>query len=170
MYKRKRVLVALDGSSSAEAVVRFLLEIAGPLDMTLLLLCVVEPIQPAVADGAVVIDDFAVRRRDAEEYLATLAAALRAQGISVTWSVRRGRAAEEILAAARESDVDMVAMATHGRSGLGRLLFGSVAEAVLRQAPVPVFMIRQPSEPATTAAPSPAAAGRGGQPRERSAR
>jgi len=170
MYKRKRVLVALDGSSSAEAVVRFLLEIAGPLDMTLLLLCVVEPIPPAAADGAVVVDDFAARRRDAEEYLAPLAAALRAQGISVTWSVRRGRATEEILAAACESDVDLIAMATHGRTGLGRLLFGSVAEAVLRQAPVPVFMIRQPSEVTTAAAPSPVSPGRGGQPMERSAR
>src|SRR5205807_1955958 len=99
-----------------------------------------------------------------------VAAALRAQGISVTWSVRRGRATEEILAAACESDVDLIAMATHGRTGLGRLLFGSVAEAVLRQAPVPVFMIRQPSEVTTAAAPSPVSPGRGGQPMERSAR
>ena len=134
--------------------------------MTLLLLCVVEPIPPAAADGAVVVDDFAARRRDAEEYLAPLAAALRAQGISVTWSVRRGRATEEILAAACESDVDLIAMATHGRTGLGRLLFGSVAEAVLRQAPVPVFMIRQPSE-VTTALRAPLAVGDAGATRWR---
>jgi nucleotide-binding universal stress UspA family protein len=149
MYRRKRVLVALDGSSSAEAVVRFLLEIAGPLDMTLMLLRVLEPISPAVADGVVVIDDLGGRQRDAEEYLAPVAAALRARGISVTWAVRHGHPADEILAAADESNVDLIAMATHGRTGLGRLLFGSVAEAVLRRAPVPVFMIRQPSEVGT---------------------
>jgi universal stress protein A len=152
VYNRKRVLVALDGSSSAEAVLRFLLEIAGPLDMTLLLLSVLEPIPPALADRAMVFDDIERRRRDAEEYLAPLAATLRARGISVTSSVRCGRPADEIVAAARENNADLIAMATHGRTGLGRLLFGSVAEAVLRKAPVPVFMIRQPSEAATTTA------------------
>jgi nucleotide-binding universal stress UspA family protein len=55
-----------------------------------------------------------------------------------------GRSADEILAAAQESGADIIAMATHGRTGVGRLLFGSVAEAVLRRASVPVFMIREP--------------------------
>jgi nucleotide-binding universal stress UspA family protein len=146
MYSHRRVLVALDGSPMAEAVLRFLLEIAGPLDMTVVLIRVLEPIPPMVIEGVrhLVLEDVASRRRDAEEYLAPIAAALRAQGVDVSWQVRRGRAAEEILAAAAESNVDLIAMATHGRTGLGRLLFGSVAEAVLRQAPVPVFMIRQP--------------------------
>jgi nucleotide-binding universal stress UspA family protein len=153
MYRRKRVLVALDGSSSADALLRFLLEIAGPLDMTLQLLHVLEPVSPAAAEGVVVTDDLETRRRAAEEYLAPLAAALRSQGITVMWSVRRGPAAEEILAAAAEGDADLIAMATHGRTGLGRLLFGSVTESVLRRSPVPVFMIRQPSEVTATPAP-----------------
>ena len=146
MYSHKRVLVALDGSPSAEAVLRFLIEIAGPLDMTVALLRVLEPVPPSVIEGSrhVVLDDVEGRRRDAEEYLAPLAAALRAQGIDVSWQVRRGRPEEEILAAAREGQADLIAMATHGRTGLGRLLFGSVAEGVLRHASVPVFMIRQP--------------------------
>lgn len=146
MYSHRRVLVALDGSPTAEAVLRFLLEIAGPLDMTVVLIRVLEPIPPMVIEGVrhLVLEDVGSRRRDAEEYLAPIAAALRARGVDVSWQVRRGRAAEEILAAAAESNVDLIAMATHGRTGLGRLLFGSVAEAVLRQAPVPVFMIRQP--------------------------
>jgi nucleotide-binding universal stress UspA family protein len=57
--------------------------------------------------------------------------------------VRRGEPAGEILAAAREAKADLIAMTTHGRSGFGRLLFGSVAEAVLRQSEVPVFLMRQ---------------------------
>ena len=151
MYSHRRVLVALDGSSAAEAVLRFLLEIAGPLDMTVLLMRVLEPIAPRV-EGVrrVMLEDVASRRRDAEEYLAPIAAALRAQGVDVSWQVRRGYPHEEILAAAAESKVDLIAMATHGRTGIGRLLFGSVAEAVLRQAPVPVFMIRQPEGVTTT--------------------
>jgi nucleotide-binding universal stress UspA family protein len=154
MYSHKRVLVALDGSPSAEAVLRFLLEIAGPLDMAVVLLRVLEPVAPVVIEASrhVVVEDVEGRRRDAEEYLAPIAAALRAKGIDVSWQVRRGRPTEEILAAAREGHVDLIAMATHGRTGLGRLLFGSVAEGVLRHAPVPVFLIRQPD--AAVAAPA----------------
>jgi len=144
MYSRKRVLVALDGSTACEAVLRFLMEIAGPLDMTVLLLRVLEPMPAQVANATVVIDDFEARRREAEEYLAPISAALRSQGVETAWAIRRGRPAEEILASTRESGANLIAMATHGRTGLGRLLFGSVAEAVLRHAPVPVFMIREP--------------------------
>lgn len=143
MYKH--VLVPLDGSPVAEAVLPFLLEIAGPLDMSVVLLRVNEPIPPAVVEASrhVVIDDVEGRRRDALEYLGALAISLRARGIDVDTVVRRGEPATEILAAAREAKADLIAMTTHGRTGLGRLLFGSVAEAVLRRAEVPVFLLRQ---------------------------
>jgi len=144
MYSHKRVLVALDGSTACETVLRFLMEIAGPLQMTVLLTHVLEPMPASVINGTVIIDDFEARRREAEEYLAPISAALRSQGVDTAWAIRRGRPAEEILAAARESGANLIAMATHGRTGLGRLLFGSVAEEVLRHAPVPVFMIRAP--------------------------
>ena len=144
MYRHKRVLVALDGSTAGEAVLRFLMEMAGPLDMTVLLLHVLEPMPAQVTDSTVVFDDVEARRHEAEEYLAPISAALRSQGVDTAWAIRRGRPATEILASARESGANLIAMATHGRTGLGRLLFGSVAEAVLRHAPVPVFMIREP--------------------------
>jgi nucleotide-binding universal stress UspA family protein len=148
------VLVALDGSPSAEAVLGFLLDIAGPLDMRVLLLRVLEPVSTMAIEGTTsfTVDDLEMRRYDAAEYLAPLAARLRAQGVDATCQVQRGRPAEQILAAARASHADLIAMATHGRTGLGRLLFGSVAEEVLRHAPVPVFMIRQPD--AVDAAPA----------------
>ena len=155
MYRHKRVLVALDGSPSAEAVLNFLLDIAEPLEMTVVLLRVLEPISPMAIEGTTNFtsgDNIEMCHYDAEEYLAPLAARLRGQGVAATCQVRRGRPAEQILAAARESQVDLIAMATHGRTGLGRLLFGSVAEEVLRHAPVPVFMIRQPD--AVEAAPA----------------
>jgi nucleotide-binding universal stress UspA family protein len=143
MYSHKRVLVALDGSTEGEAVLRFLMEIAGPLDMTIMLLHVLEPITPQAGDGMVILDDIEARRHEAEEYLAPISAALRSQGVNTSWAIRRGQPAHEILAAASESGADLIAMATHGRTGVGRLLFGSVAEAVLRHASVPVFMIRE---------------------------
>jgi len=146
VYSHKRVLVALDGSPSAEAVLRFVLDIAGPLDMTVQLLRVLEPVPTLAVEGTIVsgFDDLELRRHEAAEYLTSLVGQLRAKGVTATCEVREGRAATEILAAARASKADLIAMATHGRTGLGRLLFGSVAEEVLRQASIPVFMIRQP--------------------------
>ncbi|HEU5323473.1 MAG TPA: universal stress protein [Methylomirabilota bacterium] len=143
MYKR--TVVPLDGSETAEGILPFLLEIAGPLDISLVLLRVLEPIPPSVMEGSrhVLVDDVEARRQEAEDYLAPIAVALRARGVDVTTEVRYGRPAVEILDAARATGADLIAMSTHGRSGLGRLLFGSVAEAVLRQAEVPVFLMRQ---------------------------
>ena len=143
MYRR--AIVPLDGSPVAEAIIPFILEIAGPLDMEVVLLRVVQPQAPIVTEGSrhVKVEDVAGRMTDAREYLAPLAVELRGKGVRTTTEVRRApEVPEEILAAARETGADLIAMSTHGRSGLGRLLFGSVAEAVLRHAPVPVFLMR----------------------------
>jgi nucleotide-binding universal stress UspA family protein len=143
MYKR--ALVPLDGSMIAEAIVPFILEIAGPLDMEVALLRVVVPAPPLVVEGSThaVFEDVDKLRDEADDYLASVAAALRARGVRVTTHVRSGDAVGEILAGAREAGADLIAMTTHGRGGLGRLLFGAIAEAVLRQAEMPVFLMRQ---------------------------
>jgi nucleotide-binding universal stress UspA family protein len=143
MYRR--ALVPLDGSMIAEAIVPFILEIAGPLDMEVALLRVILPTPPVMVEGggAMVVDDVEQLRARAEEYLASVATGLRARGVRATTQVRFGNAVGEILAGAREAEADLIAMTTHGRGGLGRLLFGSVAEAVLRQAEIPVFLMRQ---------------------------
>lgn len=142
MYKR--ALVPLDGSPIAEAIIPFILEIAGPLDMEVVLLRVVEPIPPIALEGSrhIEVEDVELRRTDAEEYLAPIAAELRNKGVRVERRVRRGNAVDQIVAAAREAGADLIAMSTHGRGGLGRLVFGSVAQAVLRRAEVPVFLMR----------------------------
>ncbi len=142
MYKR--ALIPLDGSMVAESILPFILEVAGPLDMEVALLRVLVPVPPMTVEGMqVVIEDAGRLRAEAEEYLASIAAELRAKGVRVTTAVRRGEPVAEILAGAREADADLIAMTTHGRSGLSRLLFGSVAAAVLSHAEVPVFLMRQ---------------------------
>jgi nucleotide-binding universal stress UspA family protein len=143
MYKR--AVVPLDGSMVAETIIPFILGIAGPLDLEVVLLRVVSPTSSWKASDSSrgAAEDFETRRTDAEEYLAALTAELRAQGLRFQTVVRAGDAAGEIVAAARVADADLIAMTTHGRSGLSRVLFGSVAEAVLRQATIPVFMLRQ---------------------------
>jgi nucleotide-binding universal stress UspA family protein len=140
MYKR--ALIPLDGSAVAESIVPFILEIAGPLDMEVTLVRVLVP-TPLAVEGAVVFDDVEKLRADAEAYLAGVAAELRGKGVRVTTTVRQGEPVDQILAVARDADADLIAMTTHGRSGLSRLLFGSIAAAVLVRAEVPVFMMRQ---------------------------
>jgi nucleotide-binding universal stress UspA family protein len=140
----KRAVVALDGSPVAKAIIPFILEIAGPLDMEVVLVRVNRPIPPEVIEGSrhVIVEDPETSRVAAEEYLASVEGELLNKGIRVRSQVRRGQPAEEIVLAARETGADLIAMTTHGRSGLGRLLFGSVAEAVLRESRLPVFLMR----------------------------
>lgn len=77
-----------------------------------------------------------------EAALSAEQAQLRDAGYAVSVSVRFGDPAEEIIAYARDNDIDLVAMATHGRTGLRHLLMGSVAEQVLRRLAVPVMLVR----------------------------
>lgn len=140
----RRVLVPLDGSRLAEGIIPFILDIAGPLDMDIVLLRVVSPVVPQMGDATsqIIRDHMAARMAEARDYLAAIAADLLGRGIHVQTRVRGGAPMTEILAAAREVSVDLIAMSTHGRSGFSRLLFGSVAEAVLRQGEFPVFLMR----------------------------
>ena len=112
-----------------------------------------QPIPPQALEGTghVVLDDVPARLREAREYLAPVAADLRGRGVRVTTEARHGDPVKELVAAARDAGADLIAMTTHGRSGVGRLLFGSVAEAVLRQANVPVLMMRLTGPPVPSA-------------------
>jgi nucleotide-binding universal stress UspA family protein len=141
----KRALIPLDGSVVAEGVVPFTLEVAGPLGLDVTLLRVVVPGPPpsVVEAGPIVIDHTEELCAEAESYLEPIAAQLRAGGVRATIEVRCGDPVAEILAGARETRADLIIMTTHGRTGLKRLLFGSVAEAMLRQTVVPVFLLRQ---------------------------
>jgi len=140
----RRVLVALDGSPAAETILPFVLGFAGPLGLDVTLLRVNVPVRPTIVEGTALamLEDPETDQIDAEEYLAPLAVDLRRRGLRVTTRVRSGPAAEEILKAASESKVDLIAMTTHGRSGLERLILGSVAESVLRTTTLPVLLMR----------------------------
>jgi universal stress protein A len=64
--------------------------------------------------------------------------------VNISREVRQGQSAEEIVRLATERKADLIVMGTHGRTGLARLLAGSVAESVLRTAPCPVLAVRTP--------------------------
>ena len=84
-------------------------------------------------------------------YLAELAARLSAKGLEATTAIREGSPIDVILHHARETGCGLIAMSTHGRSGIGRLVLGSVAESVLRATAVPILLWKapdlRPSEP-----------------------
>jgi nucleotide-binding universal stress UspA family protein len=130
MYER--VLVPVDGSETAEAILPFAEKVAGPLDAEVILLHVL-----ADAKGGFAFPN----RVQAVEHLNSLAERLADKGIRVRTGIRFGPPPKAILAAADKWNVDLIAMATHGWSGLRRLVLGSVAETVLRAARVPVLMV-----------------------------
>jgi nucleotide-binding universal stress UspA family protein len=151
----KRVLVPVDGSALSAAILPFIAQIAGPLGSEIVLLRVVPAFLPEGAEGSrhVVIDELLARLAEAKGYLDGVAEGLAGQGVRVRVEVRRGDPVFQIAAVARELDADLIAMTTHGRSGLDRLLFGSVAGAVLRRAKIPVFLMRLTKEPASDHVP-----------------
>jgi nucleotide-binding universal stress UspA family protein len=147
MYKR--ILVPLDGSEVAETILPFAVQVAGPLDAEVVLFRVIEPISPVevvASAGVVAPDTFTLRDMDAKRYLSDVERRLSKKGLRVRTRVALGGPpAEAILAAVQAINADLIAMTTHGRSGLGRALFGSVAESVLRASAVPVLLVRTPA-------------------------
>lgn len=85
------------------------------------------------------------QRRWAEDTLRARAAAAEKAGVTARFVRRVGTPFEQIIAAADEEKADMIVIGTHGRSGLNRLLMGSVAERVVRLAPCPVLTVRPPN-------------------------
>jgi nucleotide-binding universal stress UspA family protein len=139
MENAERILVPLDGSRCAENIIPKVEELAIERKEGICLLRVVSAhtfpgVDPTEAEVKVV--------REAEEYLESLRERFKAKGFDADTHVRYGDDVEEILDHAIRKDIDMIAMSTHGRRGVKRLLFGSVAEKVLRHTPKPVFLIR----------------------------
>ena len=126
-------VVGLDGSSRAEAVLESLLPLARLLGATLHLLHVGDSESNAAIRG----------------YLKKVALRCSSLGVPVTTAVRAGPASPGILRYAADVRAGIVALATHGRTGLERLLLGSVAEQVLRNGTCPVLLRRTVEESAT---------------------
>ncbi|HEU5434144.1 MAG TPA: universal stress protein, partial [Thermomicrobiales bacterium] len=140
----QRIVAALDGSKIAEQTLPPATELARRLGVPLLLLRVADltwlrlGMNDAALAYAALDSEVEEERRQAEAYLAAIAARLAAAGLMVTTDVRSGFAARQIVAAVQPGD--MLVLASHGRSGLGRLLLGSVAEKVTREASVPALL------------------------------
>lgn len=152
----KNILVPLDGSETAELVLDTARELAKGLSAHLTLVRVVDiaaltrSIIPASNDmGAItqeiqeIIDDtISAELKEAEDYLNALGEKCHADGIEASTQVRQGVAGEELLEAIEEEHIDVAAIATHGRSGISRTIFGSVADQLIRESGKPVLVIK----------------------------
>jgi nucleotide-binding universal stress UspA family protein len=140
----KRMLVALDGSETAEDVLGDASELARTIGATLHLVRVKRPWPRLTYHPE---DAFPIPEEDPQPYLEGMADGMAAKGILTLPEVRQGETAEEILALAKETNAGLICLTTHGRSGLSRSLLGSVAESVLRNAPCPVLLRRVAAVP-----------------------
>lgn len=139
-----RLLVPLDGSRVSEQVLPFAQLLARTMKIGVELLGVIDLSEAGAhqaSDRALYLEPLITRaEQSAREYLERMGRRL--SGVQVTISVARGKPAEAIIDRAAELAGALIAMATHGRSGLNRWLLGSVAEKVLRGTASPLFLIR----------------------------
>jgi nucleotide-binding universal stress UspA family protein len=133
------VVIATDGSGSADRAVGVALDLAEQFDAAVHALYVVDTEEVESSPGDLGEEMRAALLERGEE--ATAAVAERAGDVST--AVREGRPAAEIIEYAREVDADLIATGTRGRHGEHRLLIGSVAERVVRTAPMPVLTVRR---------------------------
>lgn len=153
MYER--ILVALDGTPAAERVLPHVEALAAAFSSHITLLRATISPEMIVAlesagDASVgqvppVMDPEPVVEADqetAEAYLGRMADALRQRNVHVEVETPEGAANTVIVERAVELDAGLIIMTTHGRGGLGRLVFGSTADSVMRHAPCPVLLVR----------------------------
>lgn len=133
----KKILVPLDGSAQSAGVLPLVKDLAKRYRARVILFHAVE-LYPVASDYPIPV--LPPGKKEAARILAPLQKRL--PGIQVRIRTALGPPALEILEAARKEKADLIAMATHGRSGLTRLALGSVAEEVLRHAPCPVLLKR----------------------------
>ena len=142
-----RILVPLDGSENAKAIIPYIEELALGLKAEVLLLQAVpkgyQVLSGYVASTAEVVDSDMLMARD---HLNKVATQLEEKGVSIKTEVKmindETHAAEEIIDFASQIQAGLVAISTHGRSGIRRWAFGSVAERVLREGDTPLLLVR----------------------------
>jgi nucleotide-binding universal stress UspA family protein len=145
-----KILVCLDGSDLAELILPYATEQARRFGSELVLLQVVPSARTVAAAGSGASSP--TTETDSEEtgkveskaktYLANVAQSLQQTGLNVQWLILKGTAGDVIVSCAVSNDIDLIAIATHGRSGLKRTVFGSVADYVLRESGLPILLIK----------------------------
>ncbi|MFC1915461.1 universal stress protein [Chloroflexota bacterium] len=154
MYER--ILVPLDGSKVGESalvhVEELVSKMAPKVKTEVILFQVISSLTHYVIAGEASTQvpytekELGQIKERAKGYLNKAGEGLRSKGAIVKTKVATGKATEEIVKAADEVKASLIAMSTHGRSGLSRLTFGSITDKVLRTGTVPILVVRAPKE------------------------
>ena len=142
----QKILVPLDGSKRAEAILPHIEELALRYQADVIFLVVIEPL--FIGDTSIyknpLFDQQNLQRQTQQmtQYLATQQEAFQQKGLSVRTFIRYGRVVDEILGAAQAENVDLIALTSHGHTGLSRVFYGSVAAALLHRIDRPLLLIR----------------------------
>lgn len=147
MYKN--IFVPLDGSEFAEVALDHAIGLAQKFDATVTIMRVVHPMVHYIGDATnmydaqVMVANYEREKSMTQTYLEEKEQLLKNRSVAVDTAMSEGvPISEKIFETAEASSADLIVMSTHGRSGFRRLLFGSVAEDVLRQSEIPVLLIR----------------------------
>ena len=145
MYKK--IVVPLDGSQVAECVIPHIEAIAGKSATKVELVTVVEPLdiptrgQIAISDDEIKqIDDEG--KNEATKYLRQVSSRIAKAGVNADTVILSGKPADSLVRYAVNNGADLIIMATHGRSGISKIFWGSVAEKILRATDIPVLLIK----------------------------
>jgi nucleotide-binding universal stress UspA family protein len=146
MAKIRRILHPTDFSTASRAALDRAVGLARESHAELLLLHVMAPVMPVVGEGYIPPQTYeaieAAARKSAQKKIEALAARARKASVRVRTLLAEGSAHERILAAAKSQRANLIVMGTHGRSGLARLIVGSVASRVVAGASCPVMTVR----------------------------
>jgi nucleotide-binding universal stress UspA family protein len=151
MYKK--LLVPLDGSPRAESILPHVENLAKQFKSKVFFLQVVDPplqfVNPSFYETTIQTDvihehleDFKRKQEEISAYLAGIQVGFQNKGIDTGIFVEQGGAVETILSVAQRENVDLIAIASHGRSGLSRVFYGSVAAGIMQKIDRPMLVIR----------------------------
>jgi universal stress protein A len=149
MLTINNIICPVDFSEVSNNAVSYAAELARNSNAAIVLLTVLpENYTNAYGVYEMVLDMKSEMKKEAEANIAKLSARLKEESgkSNIIGSVVEGDAADSIIDAAKKHNADLIVMGSHGRKGLGRLLMGSVAEVVFRNAPCPVMIIKANSD------------------------
>jgi nucleotide-binding universal stress UspA family protein len=143
----KRIVVPLDGSDVGEAALPWAVELAQQLEAELIFYQVVKHVMVLATEGAAMSSEMyeeeeKFRRAAANAYLEDIGKSALEKGLSISHALGSGPPADQIIDYAEANQIDLIAMSTHGRSGISRWVFGSVTDKVLHSGNTAVLTVR----------------------------
>jgi len=151
----RKILLTLDGSHFSEAIIPYVERLAKVTDSEVALLRVIEPAKlpqlAAYADREKYEKDFMAKlKKEAKRYLDKKKTAMKSKGIKVNSALLEGKADETILQYAEDKSVNLIALTTHGFSGISKWAYGSVASRIIEASSKPTLLVRPPLPAAKT--------------------